>query len=124
MQSICCANEQAPPVAEKSTIASTARGPRSEIGNDDDVEFQTLRLMDGEYSNHIVELGNNLGFRFANRCVLGAVAQITYDIVQRSCSLPRKNSGDLDQLADVGHPLRSIPLRHQNDVEVCFPNHI
>ena len=76
MQSIGCANEKSPSVAEERAIPRTSCRSGSEIGNDDDIELEALGLMHRKHPHHVVGLRDDLRLRFANRCVVRAIPEL------------------------------------------------
>src|SRR5437016_3596600 len=119
MESISRAGEEAPAVAEECPVACSAPRSGSKVRNNDDVEFKALRLMDRQDPDDIIILGNDLCFRFAHRWIVGAVAEITNDVVKSGCALTREAPCDFDQFSDIGDTLRSVLLRHHDNVEIC-----
>src|SRR5437763_15372088 len=98
MQTVGSANKNAPSIAEERAVAGTAGGAGCEVGNDDNIEFETLGLMNRKHANHFIEFRNDLGFRFTNRSVMSAIPQVAHDLIERRSALPRQTSRDLDQL--------------------------
>src|SRR5262245_39394300 len=110
VQSIRGSDEDAPSVAEERAVAGISAGARREIGNDHDVEFETLGLMHAEETDNLVFLTDDLGLGFPNARVLRAVAQVADDVVEGGGSLAREPTSDFDQLADVGDTLAAVLL--------------
>src|SRR5216117_3995698 len=120
VESVSSAGEESPSIAEEGPVACCASRFRRKIGNNDNIEFKALRLMDREDADDLIVLGNDLCFRFAHRRVVGPVAKIADDVVQCGCALTREASCDFDQFADIGDTLRSVLLRHHDNVEICL----
>jgi len=124
MQTISGADEQSPSVAEERSIARAAAGLRRKVRNDDDVEFETLRLVHGQQSHNFVFLADDLSFLLAHARVVRAVVEVANSIVDGRGSLPRKLARDFDELPDVGHTLAPVLLRHHDDIEVRPANDV
>src|SRR5437870_613325 len=118
MESVSRARKESPSITEESPVTCSASGFRGKIRNNDDIEFQTFRLMNGKEADNIIVLGNNLCLRLANGWIVGPVAKIANDVVQGGCALTAKLPRDLDQFPDIRHPLRSILLGHHDGVEI------
>src|SRR5215471_20361069 len=124
MQAVCGTHQQPPAVTEKCPVAGSAAGARGQIGNNDNIEFQTFRLMNGKQTDNLIGLGNNLSFRFPDARVVRAIAQMSNDIVESDNSLPRKFPSDLDEFADVRDALPAVLLSHHDGIEIRLSNHI
>ena len=105
-------------IAEADPICSSASGFRSQIRNDNNVEFQAFRLMNGQNADRIVGFTGNLSLSFANVHVLSAIAKMTDGFVQSRNPFAREFAGNFNQLADIGDTLWAIGLRHHDDIEV------
>src|SRR5262249_36188854 len=53
-----------------------------------------------------------------------AVPEITHHLVKCCGASPSQISGDLDQLADIGHSLRTVLMGHQDNVEICLSDDV
>ena len=96
MQTVRGANQNAPTIAEECAIPRAAARAGGEVWNDHDVEFETLRLVNREYSDHIIELRDDLCLRFTNRRVMRAIPKVPHHLIERCSALPGQPSRDLD----------------------------
>src|SRR5438876_12369907 len=118
MQPIRSPDEYSPAVAEKSAIVRTTSCSRRQVRNNDDIEFQALRLMHAQDADHLVFLADDLRFGFSNARVLRTVTQVSVDVIERCCSLTGQTARDFDEFANVGDALPAVLLHRDNDIQV------
>src|SRR5205814_4444576 len=98
MKTICGTRQDSPLVTEKGAVARAPARACGKIRNDHDIEFQSLRLVHGQKTHDVIILRHDLSFGLAHRWIIGTLAKVSNDLVQSRRTLPRKLTGDFDQL--------------------------